>query len=224
MRFHLCILALVMALTGCSSGKPPKPVTHTTAFAAGDYRAVYWLDSQQGQVIGLAERAWQGDYGQYRSEYAWRAGSLRALKREGKKRVDNRLVPFSMHVRFDANGEPVFQRYHQGDALLPLDSATLSRLYQEANHIERQAQAQLANNVSVLQAQRQGEHWVDCDGDRQRWALPETMTPSLVQRINQPGTFVIAGGSPSIGRDQIDFLVHVEGEKRCLQRPRLLDE
>ncbi|SIO25055.1 DUF1481 domain-containing protein [Salinivibrio sp. ES.052] len=224
MRFKLWVVALLMALVGCSSGKPPKPVTHTTAFAAGDYRAVYWLDSQQGQVIGLAEKTWQGDYGQYRSEYAWRAGSLRALKREGEKLVDNRLVPFSTHVRFDANGEPVFQRYHQGDALLPLDSATLSRLYQEANQIQRQAQAQLANNVSVLQAQRQGEYWVDCDNDRQRWAFSEAIGPSVIQRLNQPGTFVIAGGSPSIGRDHIAFVVHVEDGKLCLQRPRLLDE
>ncbi|OOE91073.1 DUF1481 domain-containing protein [Salinivibrio sp. AR640] len=224
MRSKFWIVALMVILVGCSSGQPSKPVTHMTAASAGDYRAVYWLDSQQGQVIGLAEQVWQGDYGRYRSEYVWRDGSLRAIKREGTQLAGAALAPFSIYVRFDASGEPVFQRYQQDETLLPLSSATLTRLYQEANQVQQQAKTQLSRDVSVWQAQRQGDRWVDCRGDTQRWTFSDTIDPSVVSQISQPGTFLVAGGDSGILRDNIDFLVYVDNNKACLQRPRLLDE
>lgn len=217
-------LSLIMLLTACGRGEPPKPVTRVTASVVGDHSAVYWLDSQQGRPISLSEHVWQGDYGEYRGEYVWRDGQLRALKREGEQLADNTRVPFSLHVRFDASGEPVFQRYRQDGAIIPLDSAALTRLYQESNQILDQVQSQIARNVSVLQGQRIGEYWVDCRGDRQRWVFDDAIPPVVVSKLLQPGTFVIGAGNPGIGKDTIDALVLVRREKACLTRPQLLAE
>ncbi len=117
-----------------------------------------------------------------------------------------------------------FQRYQQDETRLPLSSATLTRLYQDANQIQRQAQAQLSRDVSVWQALRQGDRWIDCGGDTLRWSFSDTIDPSVISQISQPGTFVVAGGDSGILRDNVDFLVYVDNEKACLQRPRLLDE
>ncbi|MFA0372778.1 DUF1481 domain-containing protein, partial [Vibrio sp. 10N.222.54.F6] len=75
-----------------------------------------------------ADYVTMGDYGWYKTDYAWSEYVLREFVREGELRDDSlSLVPYRVHVRFNQSGEAVYQQYRLDGKVLPLQSVQLDR-------------------------------------------------------------------------------------------------
>ncbi|MCV5838969.1 DUF1481 domain-containing protein, partial [Escherichia coli] len=69
-----------------------------------------------------------GDHGWYKSDYRWDEGELRELIRKGEQ-IDakQKLVPFQIHIRFNKDGEAIYQQYRVNRKVLPLQREQLDR-------------------------------------------------------------------------------------------------
>ncbi len=132
-KASLLTVLTLLSLTGCGSTEMITPLTQTiTADVKGDSTAIYWLDERQGFPETLTERVMMGDYGSYASEYRFRKGVVREIQRDGNILVDGKVQPISLLIRYDSEGQAVYQQYRLNGDLLPVRGTELVRYYREA--------------------------------------------------------------------------------------------
>ncbi|MGR5065989.1 DUF1481 domain-containing protein [Photobacterium sp. DNB22_13_2] len=231
MKRLLTFLTLSL-LAGCASN-PTVPennitpvLTHAGGQNLGDSTSIYWFTSQQNRPVSLAERVMSGDYGEYRTDYRWRDGKLREIKREGTQLDEQQIKSFSLHVRYDTLGNAVFQRYTLGDELIPLGEAQLQQLVQEAKHGTDVVKQQRKNDQSLVQGFWQQGQFYRCGDERK---LKVTFTPELPGYVQQQllerqqaGYMAVIG---QVRRDALTakaLLMLTEPQPACLTAPVLL--
>ncbi|PSW12146.1 DUF1481 domain-containing protein [Photobacterium sanctipauli] len=232
MKRLLTILTITL-LAGCASN-PTVPentitpiLTHIGGQSLGDTTSLYWYTSQQNRPVKLAERVMAGDYGYYLSDYRWREGKLREIKREGKQLDEQTLKPFTLHVRYDTRGSAVFQRYNVGDEVIPLTNVELAQLREEAQRGIDAVRAQRRDDQSLIQGYwRQGTFY-RCGDDKQ---LEVTFSPALpdyaLQQYNamqQQGYMMVTGKVRRNALTASELLMLNNTQPACLGAPVLLD-
>lgn len=218
-------------LAGCAS-TPTVPensltpiLTHTGGQSLGDTTSLYWYTSQQNRPVKLVDTVLVGNDGHYQSDYRWRDGKLREIRRNGEQRDELQLKPFSLNVRYDTQGSPVFQRYTLGGDVIPLSNAQLHQLTQEAQQGVLVVKQQRSDDVSLVQGYWEQGTFYRC-GDNQ--PLSVTFSPALssyqaqqLQSRQQQGFMVVTG---QVQRDALNakaLLLLKAQQSACLVAPEL---
>lgn len=226
------LFLLISLLAGCAS-TPLVPensitpvLTHTGGQTLGDTTTLYWYTSQQNRPVKLAEQVQLGDDGHYQSDYRWREGKLREIKRIGEQLDGQQLEPFSLHVRYDTEGNAVFQRYMLGGELIPLSSEQLSQLVRDAERGIDVVKQQRKADVSLVQGTWRHGQFHRCGDDR---LLAVNFTPALADSqqhqllaAQMQGFMLVTG---QVRRDALTangLLLLTQTAQPCLTAPNLL--
>ncbi|MGR5148964.1 DUF1481 domain-containing protein [Photobacterium alginatilyticum] len=222
---------LISLLAGCETTAVPEntitPIlTHTGGQTMGDATSLYWYTSQQNRPVKLAEVVTAGDYGQYQSDYRWRDGKLREIKREGTRLYENALKPFTLHVRYDTQGSAVFQRYSVDGAVLPLSDSQLYQLTQQAKNAIRVVREQRKDGLSLIQGYWQGNRLTRCGTDKPMAMSFDPALPEFTARqLSQQGQNRFIAVSGKVRRESIEasqlLMLNSDG-KQCIAPPVLL--
>ena len=221
----------VSLLAGCATPTVPENaitsiLTHSGGQSQGDATSLYWYSFQQNRPLKLAEVVTIGANGRYQSDYRWREGRLREIKRSGIRQSGNALKPFTLHVRYDTRGSAVFQRYTVDGTVLPLTDPQLYRLTQQAENAVSMVKGQHKKDQSLIQGYWQGERFLRC-GDAK--PLEVTFQPALseqhaYQLSQQPdGRFMVVTGK--VRRNQLvasQLLILADEARDCITPPNLL--
>ena len=231
MKRLLTFLTLSL-LAGCASN-PTVPennitpvLTHTGGQSLGDNTAIYWFTSQQNRPVSLADKVMAGDYGNYRTDYRWRDGKLREIKREGTQFDELQLKPFSLHVRYDTLGNAVFQRYTLGGELIPLSGKQLHQLVQEARHGVDVVKQLRKDDQSLVQGFWKQGQFYRCGDERQLKVnfspvLPNYLQQQLVER--QADSYMAVIGQVRRSTLTANTLLMLKPDQpACLTAPALL--
>lgn len=194
------ILPVFLLIGGCSSFSDQTiPVeTFITGQTAGDATSIYWLEQKQAFPISLKSRVYVGDYGHYDSESTWRAGVLRELRQQGEQFVDDEIQPFSLVLRFDDNGEAVYQRYRVGERVVPLSPSQIKTHQRSIEQSLGVVKALKAERARLIQGKMHNGELVACGSTRARnVAFDQPLPASVAKKIASGSHFIAALGKES---------------------------
>ncbi|WP_245621572.1 DUF1481 domain-containing protein [Enterovibrio calviensis] len=224
MRLALTPLAtlLILSLAGCGSTESIKPPTQTqTAIVQGDATTIFWLDERQGFPEILSERVLMGDYGQYSTEYRWRKGIVREIHRDGEVMMDGKLTHQSFVIRYDSEGQAVYQQNRLDGDMRPLRNTDLARYYQQAEQALIQARELKKNGQLFFQGYWSEGILDECDTGREKKLSFEVALPNfIVQRLNQEDNFIAAVGNVGRKTNTVDAIIALNNDSEdCFERP-----
>ncbi|WP_375751760.1 DUF1481 domain-containing protein [Vibrio sp. HN007] len=163
-------LALVPTiLIGCSSGTPTEQseqfVTMTGGQSVGDTTSLYWYSEQLALPHSASDFVASGDYGWYRSDYRWKSNKLKEVIRKGELLQENlELAPYETHLRFNDEGEAVYQRYRLDGKVLPLTPEQIGHIQREAQALRTVTSEQNRKGERLYQGYWDGEKFTTCNG------------------------------------------------------------
>lgn len=222
-----------LLLTGCvASSVPENPIapiqTISGGEVTGDTTSLYWYSHRQKRAIQLSEVLMVGDASQYQSDYRWREGKLREMKRQGTQLHDDGLKSFTMHVRYDTEGNAVFQRYTVADTVLPLSDAELTELKIQANTAIDLVKNHSKQGTSLIQGRWAGNRFMRCGDNRElEVAFQPILTNLMVKQVqaqSQDGFMAVNGKIQKKDLIAEQLLLLKDNTQQCIYPPKLLDE
>ncbi|MGU3810588.1 DUF1481 domain-containing protein [Vibrio diabolicus] len=232
MKKHLLTSLLLssLALVGCSSVETPN-LDQFTHFSGGkimgDATSLYWMTERLTRVSTAADYVAMGDSGSYQSDYRWDDGELRELIRKGEQ-LDTKqgLVPFQIHIRFNKDGEAVYQQYRVNRKVLPLQHEQLERYKTEANDVVASVKAQSRNSQSLIQGYWNGQSFETCKGKAfSTLEFNQTLPKFIIERLSSVDSYVAFVGKQSRNKATVDELLMLNDDDfDCVPRPALLAE
>ncbi len=224
--FLLCSLTLI----GCSSVEAPnlEQVTHFTGGKTeGDSSSLYWSTERVNRVITAADYVTVGEYGWYQSDYRWAEGQLRELIRKGDQ-IDAKhgVLPFQIHIRFNKDGEAVYQQYRVNRKILPLQRDQLEQLKAEAHDVVASVKERSRSGQSLLQGYWDGESLETCDGKKfTTLEFVPTLSKLAMERLSSGDSYIAFIGKESRNKVRVDELLLLKGDDfECVKRSKLIAE
>lgn len=232
MNKHLLTSLLLsgLSLVGCSSVETPnlEQFTHFSGGKAeGDASSLYWMTERLTRVSTAADYVSAGDYGWYQSDYRWDEGELRELTRKGNQ-IDAKLgmVPFQIHIRFNKDGEAVYQQYRVNNKVLPLQHEQLEQFKAQANGVVASVKENSRNGQSLIQGYWDGELLETCAGKEiSTLEFNQTLPKFVIDRLSSEDSYIAFVGKSS--RDKViveELLLLKNDDFDCVKRPMLLAE
>ncbi|MDD1783848.1 DUF1481 domain-containing protein [Enterovibrio sp. ZSDZ35] len=213
---------LVLALAGCSSTEAIVPVKTTqTAAVQGDATSIYWLDEKQTFPETLSEIVLMGDHGQYQSEYRWRKGVVREIHRKGTVLDGGKLKEQSILIRYDSEGQAVYQQYRLDGDLLPIRSTELVKYYRQAEQSLANAKTLGKESQDFFQGYWKAGTFEECGSSSEKTLTFDTVLPDyLLQRLNPQRNFLAAVGEVGRRSNTVNEVIMLgAGDTPCLVRP-----
>ena len=230
-KAFLLVSLLSIFLIGCSSTSPGKNLeqfeTYTGGQVMGDATSFFWVTNKLTQPHTSADYVTMGDYGWYKTDYAWSGGVLREFIREGELRDDSQaLAPYRVHVRFNQSGEAVYQQYRIGSKILPLQSEQLDNYQKQAISVLDITEKQNDEGLELLQGYWNGEIFETCSGDQfEYFEFNKTLPRIVVNRLASVESYGALVGKVSSRKVSVaELLVLADENHQCIQRPSLLSE
>ena len=219
MRLALTVFA-VFILNGCASIQSSQPLSqYVTAIAKDDQRQIIWLDERVNTPEKLTQLMLFGRAGYYQTEYRWNEGVLREIDREEEKVVDGELSNISMRIRFDHNGQAVYQQYLVNDEIFPIKNDQLTRYYKQAQSTYQTAQSLIEQNKFFFQGYIQEGKIRECGTNRNK--LLTISDPLYANDIfDNEKRFIAAMGTVSFMRNTAEVVIALEdADFPCFTRP-----
>ncbi len=139
MKKTLLVSLLVATLAGCSSSPSPslnQYSEYTGGQTLGDATSLYWYTERLTKPFSAADYVNMNDYGWYKSNYRWSGDTLREFVREGvQNEIESGSVNYRIHVRFNKDGEAIYQQYRRNGKVLPIKRAQLENYQREATYL-----------------------------------------------------------------------------------------
>lgn len=218
-------------LIGCSSSVPTPNLDqysdYTGGQTIGDATSLYWYTEKLSFPFTAADYVSAGDYGWYQTDYRWDEGQLRELIREGEQLKDNKaLVPYRIHVRFNKDGEAVYQQYRLDGRVLPLKSEKLAWLKQEALNISDVTKGQSRDGLALIQGYWDGSTFDTCSGKSySEVEFNETLPSFVVNRLSTIDSYAAFLGTTRGNRIVAsELLMLADDSHDCIERPSLIEE
>ncbi|MDK9739993.1 DUF1481 domain-containing protein [Vibrio sp. D404a] len=234
MKKTFLLVSLFLALlVGCSSSSTTKNLeqfeTYTGAQVMGDATSFYWVTNKLTQPHSSADYVTVGDYGWYKTDYAWSEGVLREFIREGDQRdAKGKLVPYRVHVRFNKSGDAVYQQYRIDGKILPIQAKQLERYKKEANGVLDSTDKQNGEGLELLQGYWNGSTFESCNGDEfDEFEFNQTLPSFVINRLATVDSYAAILGNVSLGKGSVsveELLMLAEDSHECIARPALLKE
>nr|WP_086938918.1 DUF1481 domain-containing protein [Thaumasiovibrio occultus] len=168
MRWYCLLISLVL-LSGCARfGRAPStaispPVTISGATQTETSSYLLWLERSvvplRLSVLSVDQRGAMAE-----GVYVWRNGLLREFKQQGSRWVAEQALPYALHVRYDTQGLPVYQRFEINERVMPLTEAELNQFFQEANNVADLVDSQHRDGLAVYQGRLVDGRFMSCDG------------------------------------------------------------
>lgn len=234
MKKTFLLVSLFSALlVGCSSSSTTKNLeqfeTYTGGQVMGDATSFYWVTNKLTQPHRSADYVTVGDYGWYKTDYAWSEGVLREFVREGEQRdAKGKLVPYRVHVRFNKSGDAVYQQYRIDGKILPIQAKQLERYKKEANGVLDSTDKQNGEGLELLQGYWNGSTFESCNGDEfDEFEFNQTLPSFVINRLATVDSYAAILGNVSLGKGSVsveELLMLAEDSHECIARPALLKE
>ncbi|EMK3316315.1 DUF1481 domain-containing protein [Vibrio vulnificus] len=230
MKKRLLSLTALLILAGCSSAPRPN-LEQFTNFSGGqtmgDATSFYWVTDKLTGPHKASDYVFSGDYGWYQSEYRWDEGALRELIREGEQ-LDSKLglVPYRIHVRFNVEGDAVYQQYRLNGKVLPIQQEQLQRYQYEADALVKETKQQSREGLELIQGYWDGETFETCSGEEySKLEFNQTLPGFVVNRLASVDSYVAFLGKKSSRRLEVETLLLLDEDDRdCVEKPVLLEE
>ncbi|MGY0617702.1 DUF1481 domain-containing protein [Vibrio sp. FJH11] len=219
-----------LSLVGCSSVETPnlEQFTHFSGGKAeGDVSSLYWMTERLTRVSTAADYVTAGDYGWYQSDYRWDEGELRELTRKGDQSdAKQGMVPFQIHIRFNKDGEAIYQQYRVNNKVLPLQHDQLEQFKAQANGVVTSVKENSRNGQSLIQGYWDGELLETCEGKEiSTLEFNQTLPKFVIDRLSSEDSYIAFIGKAS--RDKViveELLLLKNDDFDCVKRPMLLAE
>lgn len=193
----------------------------------GDATSFYWVTDKLTSPYKASDYVFAGDYGWYQSDYRWDEGALRELIREGEQ-LDGKLglVPYRIHVRFNLEGDAVYQQYRLNGKILPLQKEQLQRYQYEADALVNETKQQSREGLVLLQGYWDGDTFETCEGEEYTTIeFNKTLPSFVVNRLASVDSYVAFLGKKSPRRVEVDTLLLMDDDDRdCIERPVFIEE
>ncbi|MFD2176941.1 DUF1481 domain-containing protein [Veronia pacifica] len=217
--FSLLLSAL---LFGCSStGNTPDKDTIVTGSVSDQASRIYWLDTIKDAPSRLTEKTTLGREGHYDADYRWRAGVLREVILQGSVRDGDKMLPMSVHIRYDTNERAVYQKYRLNGSVLPLRKAELVKYAREANFSLESAKAASKAGIRFFQGYWSDGELTECDTDKTKTLKFMPSFPRFVkQRLEMEDNFIAAVGSVGNTSNLVSGIIALDTDSAdCIERP-----
>lgn len=233
MKRILSTLLLSLFLFGCSSNPSDeqriKSVTLTGGQIQGDATSFYWYTRRLQQSINASDYVTMGDYGWYKTTYRWEKNLLVEAVREGEM-LDNPdgLVPYMMHVRYNSNGEAVYQRYRKNGRIFPLMPAQLAQFQDQSTYLIAKVEGLNEDDIFLFQGEWDGDTFNSCDGKQYNQLEFNQILPNfVVARLSGLDSFISFLGEEK-NRDKktlkmSELLLLTDDSYKCVIRPELIE-
>jgi hypothetical protein len=230
MKKNLIPFLLSTLVIGCSSTPTTQdPERFTTLIggqSAGDATSFYWYTEQLDAPYSAADYVTSGDYGWYESDYVWRERAVRELVRNGLRRQESgEMAPFKIHLRFNKDGEAVYQQYRLDGKVLPLTTLQIDSLLNEAQSIQTVTQSQAKSGARLIQGYWDGELFTTCDGrEFNNVEFNQSLPSFVVNRLASLDSYVAFVGSSLVNKLVVNNLLMLEEDSfDCIERPVLIE-
>lgn len=234
MKRILSTLLLSTFLFGCSSNPSDeqriKSVTLTGGQIQGDATSYYWYTRRLQQPIVASDYVTMGDYGWYKTTYRWEKETLVEAVREGEMLdSESELIPYSMHIRYNGNGEAVYQRYDKDGRILPLMPAQLIQFQDQSKYLVTKVEALNKDDIKLFQGEWDGETFYSCDGKQYDQLEFNQILPSfVVARLSGLDSFIsFLGQETRRDKNELkmsELLLLTDDSYSCVERPELIED
>jgi hypothetical protein len=133
-----------------------------------------------------------------------------------------------MHVRYDTEGNAVFQRYTVADTVLPLSDAELTELKIQANTAIDLVKNHSKQGTSLIQGRWAGNRFMRCGDNRElEVAFQPILTNLMVKQVqaqSQDGFMAVNGKIQKKDLIAEQLLLLKDNTQQCIYPPKLLDE
>ncbi|WP_284192867.1 DUF1481 domain-containing protein [Vibrio zhanjiangensis] len=228
-KFILSSLITSLIL-GCASRSPlpnqEQYSYYTGGQSAGDATSLYWYTEKTASPNSAADYVTAGDYGWYHSDYRWSQGKLREMIREGEQIKGDGLVDYRVHIRFNKEGEAIYQQFRLDGKILPIKPDELTRYVDDAQRVASVAKAQDKKGFKLIQGYWDGAHFETCKGKSyDHLEFNQTLPSFVVNRLSDVENYVAFVGTRKKNRVVVEELLLLSGEEQaCIERPSLLEE
>lgn len=195
--------------------------------SAGDATSFYWYTERLDLPYSASDYVASGDYGWYQSDYRWRNSIIREIVREGVQRqASEEKLPYLIHLRFDNNGEAVYQQYRLDGKVLPLTSDQIQILLNEAESIQAVAKTQSRTGSELIQGYWDGKIFSRCDGNTfENVEFNQTLPTFVINRLASLDSYAAFVGVTPINKIVVNNLLMLEDESfDCIERPILIED
>lgn len=189
----------------------------------GDATSFYWYTERLVLPSSAADYVSSGDYGGYQTNYRWDEGSLRELKREGSLLSKNSLVPYSIHLRFNKEGEAVYQQYRVDGKVLPLSKEQLYVYLAQSQYVASVTKDN--RGLSLIQGVWDGEVFASCTGDQYSQLEFNQSLPNVDMSSSSSKHYFAFIGKVRNNRVYVEkLLVQADENHGCINKPQLFDD
>lgn len=231
MKRLLALLLCSSVLIGCSSSPQPNNVIRSIHYTGGqvesDVTSLYWHTERLDRPLTAADYVTLEDHSWYKTNYRWSDNVLREIAREGQ--ANNRkglLEPFSVHIRYNSEGEPVYQQFRQNGKVLPLTSDVLLQYLKESQHVIRTVKTQEEKSIVLFQGIWNGDRFLSCDGKEYEELEFNKVLPSFViSRLSSVESFIAFLGHRKDNVLSISNLLLLADENHgCIEQPIMIEQ
>lgn len=231
MKKLLLASVLTSFLLGCSTTSPRPNLDQFSEYSGGlsmgDATSFYWYTEKLTKSNTAADYVSAGDYGWYKSDYRWDENQLREFIREGQQLSfsDNGLVPYRIHVRFNKEGDAIYQQYRLNGKVLPLQREQLQRYQQESLAIIDTTKQQNRDGVELIQGYWDGSEFETCSGrEFNKFEFNQTLPSFVINRLASIDSYVAFLGRQSNRKLEVtELLMLADDDHDCIERTSLLD-
>ncbi|USD60616.1 DUF1481 domain-containing protein [Vibrio sp. SCSIO 43140] len=227
MKKTLLVSLLAATLIGCSSTPSPSLnqfSNYTGGQTLGDATSFYWYTEKLTRPYSAADYVNMNDYGWYQSNYRWEGDTLREFVREGvQNEIETGEVTYRIHVRFNKDGEAIYQQYRRNGKVLPVKKAQLENYQREASLLVERVKEQDSDGLELVQGHWDGETLETCNGiEFSDIKFEESLPNFVVKRLAEVESYVAFLGSTRLTGARVEqLLMLAEGSKDCIPKPEL---
>ncbi|GAL23207.1 DUF1481 domain-containing protein [Vibrio maritimus] len=228
MKKTLLVSLLAATLIGCSSTPSPSLnqfSNYTGGQTLGDATSFYWYTEKLTRPYSAADYVNMNDYGWYQSNYRWEGDTLREFVREGvQNEIETGEVTYRIHVRFNKDGEAIYQQYRRNGKVLPVKKAQLENYQREASLLVERVKEQDSDGLELVQGHWDGETLETCNGiEFSDIKFEESLPNFVVKRLAEVESYVAFLGSTRLTGARVEqLLMLAEGSKDCIPKPELI--
>ncbi|CED72543.1 putative lipoprotein [Aliivibrio wodanis] len=234
MKRILSTLLLSTFLFGCSSSPQDEQRIKSTILTSGqiqgDATSYYWYTRRLQQSISASDYVTIGDYGWYKTTYRWEKNILVEAVREGEM-LDktNELTPYFMHVRYNGNGEAVYQRYRKDGRIFPLMPNQLAQFQDQSQYLITKVENSNKEGISLYQGEWDGETFYSCNGEEYSEVEFNQILPDfVVARLSGLDSFISFLGEEKNRNKKVlkmsELLLLTDDSYKCVERPNLIED
>jgi hypothetical protein len=229
-RLLTSLIFSTLTLLGCSSVESPnlEQFSHFSGGQlSGDATSLYWMTERLTRISTAADHVSAGDYGWYQSDYRWDDGQLKELIRKGEQ-LDAKqgLAPFKVHIRFNKDGDAVYQQYRVNHKVLPLQRDQLEHYKGQANDVVAAIKQRSRDGQRLIQGYWNGQSFETCDGrEFSTLEFSQPLPQLVVERLASVDNYIAFIGKATRNTVIVDELLMLNDDGfDCIPRPSLIAE